>query len=419
MATRIAEVPAQRLVLELLKRVLPGESKRAGIMRQQLLGFCCDLSAKTVLLRGPIGAGKSTVARAIGFLRRITPLSAEPANRLISDVRYDGLGKIDFRLMTWYVEMALTGLSEGLAESQLFGVAKKAATGVDEKPGIFELARKGRAGGDDAGAAITGGIVFLDEVGDLLPALQGKLLPVLSGGVFYRTGGEGMKEYEQTFRGITISATWKGLDSASFRGDLLSRMTQHVIEVPGLGERREDLEAIVTAMELDILARYRAEIEDLCRADKDVDRRFWRDRAAALRPLTRDERGVLLGVDWTRYGNMRGLTYALQRVLLQGDDAHTIITNLESISTAPASGLSGARALLAALMARRPGRAGLAMHVRAIEVEQREELRRLLQADSAARAHLAEALKLDKDKLVPQLQQLDRTRRKNLGQGPE
>jgi transcriptional regulator with PAS, ATPase and Fis domain len=412
MATRKPAVPAEGPVSELLEKLLPGKSKRARNLRAQILEFCSDLSAKTVLLRGPIGAGKSTVARAIGFVRRVAPLSLEAAKRLIGNVRYDGLGKIDFTVMTWYVELALTGLSDTLAESQLFGVGKRVATGVDEKPGIFELARTGRAGGEDAGAALTGGIVFLDEVGDLPPALQGKLLPVLSGGVFYRMGGEGDTEYEQKFAGVTISASWKELDAATFRGDLLSRITQHVIEVPGLGEREEDLPEIVTKMEEDILARQRAEVERVCGADCEVDRGFWRELAATLRPLTREERMVVLKVDWARYGNMRGLTYALERILLQGGDAHEVVSSLEPISTVPTGTTGGGRALLAALLARRPGRGGFAMHVREIEIEQRRSLRTLLQGDSAARATVIETLKLDKAKLGHQLQQLDRSRRK-------
>lgn len=414
MATR-KPVPAEGPVSELLEKMLPGKSKRARILRDQVLEFCCDLSAKTVLLRGPIGAGKSTVARAIGFVRRVAPLSLEPAKRLIGNVRYDGLGKIDFRLMTWYVELALTGLSDTLAESQLFGVAKKVATGVDEKPGIFELARMGRAGGDDPGAALTGGVVFLDEVGDCPPSLQGKLLPVLSGGAFYRTGGEGDAEYEQRFEGVTVSASWKDLDAATFRGDLLSRITQHVIEVPGLGERQEDLAVIVTQMEGDILARQRVEIERVCGADGEVDRGFWRDLADALRPLTREEKRIVLDVDWARYGNMRGLTYALERILIQGGDARAVVASLEPISSAPASPSGGARGLLAALLARRPARGGLAMHVREIEVEHRQALRTLLQADASARATVVATLKLEKAKLVHQLQQLDRSRRQEGG----
>src|SRR2546426_451630 len=78
MATRKPAVPAEGPISDLLEKVLPGKSKRARVLRDQVLRFCCDLSAKTVLLRGPIGAGKSTVARAIGFVRRVAPLSLEP-----------------------------------------------------------------------------------------------------------------------------------------------------------------------------------------------------------------------------------------------------------------------------------------------------------------------------------------------------
>ena len=55
---------------------------------------------------------------------------------------------------------------------------------------------------------MTGGVVFLDEIGELIPAHQAKLLPVLSGGAFYRVGAEGSIE-DLTFRGTLITATWK------------------------------------------------------------------------------------------------------------------------------------------------------------------------------------------------------------------
>jgi DNA-binding NtrC family response regulator len=408
-------VPAHGLISELLKNVLPGDSKRVRILREQVLEFCCDLSAKTLLIRGPIGAGKSTVARVIGFVRRVAPLSEGPARRVIGNVRYDGPGKIDFRLMTWYVELALTGLSEGLAESQLFGVAKGAATDVGEKPGIFELASRGRAGGEDAGAAVTGGVVFLDEIGDLPNKLQGKLLPVLSGGVFYRTGGEGDRKYELTFMGVTITASWKALDDGSLRGDLLSRITQHVIDVPGLGERQEDLAVIVGELEKSIVDRHRAEINRVCGADAEVDRGYWRDLGDGLSPLTHEDRRIVREVDWSRYGNMRGLTHALERIVLQGADAREVVESLQPISGATTNVPGGARGLLASLLARRPSRGGLALHLREVELEQRRALRKLLQADSSARASLVEALKLEKEKIVHQMQQLDRSRRQERG----
>jgi transcriptional regulator with AAA-type ATPase domain len=82
-------------------------------------------------------------------------------------------------------------------EAQLFGTEKGAFTGATSAPGIFERASAGAMtkGSEAAGAKLTGGVVFLDEIGDLAPKVQAKRLPVLSGGVFYRIGTEGGPKY--------------------------------------------------------------------------------------------------------------------------------------------------------------------------------------------------------------------------------
>lgn len=395
-----------------VERVVPGESERVRLLRQQVLQVCCDLSVKTVLLRGPIGAGKSTVARAIGYLRRMATLTEPAAKRLADNVRFDAPGRIDFRIMTWYVELALTGLSESLADSQLFGVGKKVATDVEEKLGVFELAKKGRAGGDDAGAAVTGGIVFLDEIADLPTSLQGKLLPVLSGGVFYRLGGEGIKKYELTFDGVTVVASWKAVDKGALRADLLSRVTQNVIDVPGIGDRREDLGVILTEVENSIIARRVAEIERICGVDPEVDRGFWREHAASPRRLTEEEKRALIGVDWTRFGNIRGLTHAVEKVLRGVALGDALATLIPVEGEGPSRGSASGPSLLAQLLSRTGGGGGLAGQVREIELEQRRELRELLQADPDAKLRLAEVMGLEKEKIDYQAQQLDRARHK-------
>ncbi|MBK7080433.1 MAG: sigma 54-interacting transcriptional regulator [Betaproteobacteria bacterium] len=87
----------------------------------------------------------------------------------------------------------LTGLVESLVDLQLFGATKGAYTGsTGPRAGLFETAMRGRSEShQDAprGAEVTGGVVFLDEIGDLSPLLQAKLLPVLSGAL-HRLGGE-------------------------------------------------------------------------------------------------------------------------------------------------------------------------------------------------------------------------------------
>src|SRR5262249_16960731 len=152
--------------------------------------------------------------------------------------------RVDLRLIPWFVELALTGLVESLAEAQLFGVVRGAYTGADrDRTGVFEQASTGRAGRNrvGAGALLTGGIVFLDEIGDLSPSLQAKLLPVLSGAPFYRLGGEGNTDYEMVYRGAIIAASWRPLEHR-LRPDLLSRFGSHVIDVPAIAEREEDFD---------------------------------------------------------------------------------------------------------------------------------------------------------------------------------
>src|SRR5262245_60019435 len=157
MTTNQAELPAGGRITRLLEELLPGKSAPMVRLRREVLEFCANPCARTVLLRGPIGAGKSTVARAIGFFKRIAPLTSEHVERHIQHLRYDGPKRIDHKLMPWYVELPLTGLVETLADRQLFGIGRGKATGVEERAGVFEQAAKGHIG-DEAGSRVTGGV---------------------------------------------------------------------------------------------------------------------------------------------------------------------------------------------------------------------------------------------------------------------
>src|SRR5207247_1527658 len=126
-------LPGGDRIAELVEQLLPGKSASVGRLRQQVLDFSANICAKTVLLRGPIGAGKSTVARTVAFLKRIAPLAQGEVERHIANLRYDAPGRIELGLMPWYVELPLTGLVESLAESQLFGVGKGKATNVEPR----------------------------------------------------------------------------------------------------------------------------------------------------------------------------------------------------------------------------------------------------------------------------------------------
>jgi len=412
----MADLPARLVLLELLERALPGRGTRIKRLRDELVDFSTSLSAKTLLLRGPIGSGKSTIARLVGLLRRVAPLQRTAAERYVRDMRFEGPNRVDLRLIPWFVELALTGLVETLAEAQLFGVTRGAYTGAErQRAGVFEEASTGRVGrGKEppAGARLTGGIVFLDEVGDLSATLQAKLLPVLAGGAFYRIGGEGNTEHELTFRGATIAASWKELDGGRLRPDLLSRLSSHVIDVPGIDERADDFGLLLDEVERTVLERIRHEIETALVAESELDREHWRARLDDLSPIGRSARRELAKVDWAQHGNLRGLAFALDLIHSSGRPVGQVIERLPIVPSSEGQLDPYGLPLLQRAMARKSIGLGLAGHLRTIELEQRRMLRDALLRDRPSRQYLAENLGLSEEQLESQIHQLGRSRRR-------
>ena len=156
----------------------------------------------TVLIRGESGTGKELVARALHdrSLRRDKP----------------------------FVKVNCAALPTELLESELFGFEKGAFTGaIQHKPGKFEFANHGT--------------MFLDEIGDMSPPLQAKLLQVLQDGEFSRLGGK--HDVQVDVRVIT--ATNRDLETAvaegNFREDLYFRLNVVTITTPPLRDRREEI----------------------------------------------------------------------------------------------------------------------------------------------------------------------------------
>ena len=136
------------------------------------------------------------------------------------------------RANSLFVPVNCGALPESLLESELFGHVKGAFTGaVRDKKGRFELA--------------DGGTIFLDEVGDISPAMQVKLLRVLQEGRFERVGGE--KTLRVNVR--VISASNKNIseeiEAGRFREDLFYRLSVVPITLPPLRERRTDIPLLV------------------------------------------------------------------------------------------------------------------------------------------------------------------------------
>lgn len=163
-------------------------------------------SDSTVLITGESGTGKELVAREI---HKRSP-------------RNNGL----------FVPINCGAIPKELLESELFGYEKGAFTGaVRTKPGRFEVAN--------------GGTVFLDEIGDMGPELQVKVLRVIQERTFERVGG--IKEICVDVR--IVAATHRDLEQAvkqeTFREDLFYRLNVIPIEVPPLRERKEDIPLLV------------------------------------------------------------------------------------------------------------------------------------------------------------------------------
>ena len=180
--TAIFHSPAIRRVLDLARRFAD-----------------CD---GTVLVEGESGSGKEVVARAI---HHCSQRRAKP-----------------------WVDVSCGALPENLVESELFGYEKGAFSGADSrKPGLFEMADQGT--------------IFLDEIGELEPRLQVKLLRVLDCGSYYKLGGT--KKVSVNVRVVT--ATNRDLDTevreGRFRKDLYHRLAYLRIVVPPLRDRAEDV----------------------------------------------------------------------------------------------------------------------------------------------------------------------------------
>lgn len=159
-------------------------------------------SSATVLIHGESGTGKEVVARAIRELGRFKD---KP-----------------------FVAINCSAIPETLLESELFGHAKGSFTGaIIKKHGLFEEAE--------------GGILFLDEIGDLSLSLQAKLLRVLQEKKIKRVGENDYVDINVRILAATHKDLRKAVEEGSFREDLYFRLNVIPIVIPPLRERREDI----------------------------------------------------------------------------------------------------------------------------------------------------------------------------------
>jgi DNA-binding NtrC family response regulator len=207
----------------------------------------------TVFLRGETGTGKDLVARVIHHN---------------SD-----------RATNPFVNITCTALSESLLESELFGHERGAFTDAKlQKKGLFEMA--------------DGGTVFLDEVGDMPPALQAKLLRFLEERRFRRVGGTKEIAVDVRVIGATNRDLDKAIEQGQFRRDLMYRLNVVTITLPPLRARGDDVRLLT----------------------QHFVGRFAQEFKKPAVTLAEDVWEVLLGYGWP--GNVRELRNVIERAVL-------------------------------------------------------------------------------------------------------
>lgn len=218
---------------------------------QHVLGVVRSVAPKnvTVLLTGETGTGKELVASAITYN---SPRASRP-----------------------FIKVNCAAFAEGVLESELFGHERGAFTGAAAtRVGRFELADQGT--------------IFLDEIGDVSPNTQIKLLRILQEREFERVGGNETRKVDVRVIAATNRSLRRLVDEGRFREDLYYRLNVVHIDLPPLRERKEDIPLLVSFF----INKLNDEKGYMCRG------------------ITRDAMQVLMEYPWP--GNVRELENALE-----------------------------------------------------------------------------------------------------------
>ncbi|HVR43849.1 MAG TPA: sigma 54-interacting transcriptional regulator [Thermoanaerobaculia bacterium] len=193
----------QRMLREYSDRLMVGESREM----QRVIDLVARVAGShaNVLIRGESGTGKEMVAR---LIHGNSPRADKP-----------------------FVAINCAALPETLLESELFGIERGVATGVEARPGKFEIA--------------SGGTVFLDEIGDIPVTLQAKLLRVLQEREIEKLGGRRRIPVDVRILAATHRSLERMIELGEFRQDLYYRLRVVEIFLPPLRDRKEDIPRLV------------------------------------------------------------------------------------------------------------------------------------------------------------------------------
>lgn len=201
-------------------KVITGNERMLKLLKEAERFARTDVS---ILLLGESGTGKELMAE---YIHAASPRAERP-----------------------FIAFNSAAIQENLLESELFGYEKGAFTGAAaSKEGLFELA--------------DGGTIFLDEIGEISPQMQTKLLRVIENGSFYKVGGT--KEFHVNVR--VIAATNQDLSKKArenlFREDLYYRLSNVTLKLPPLRERKDDIPVLVESILSRLPVGYKKNIDD-------------------------------------------------------------------------------------------------------------------------------------------------------------
>ena len=277
---RIEEMQLLRSENQILREQLTEKYSFSGIISQsqameQVLNTAVRVAQSTasVLIRGESGTGKELIAKAIHFAsdRKDKP----------------------------FVAVNCAALNENLLESELFGHEKGAFTGADkQRRGRFERAN--------------GGTIFLDEIGDISPATQVKLLRVLQEQQFERVGGSETLSVNVRILAATHKNLEEAISNGTFREDLFYRLNVVTIDIPSLRQRREDIGPL-----LDYFLR-----------------RFTNENKRKKISFSKESMEAFLRYDYP--GNVRELENIVQRSVIMSRGEHITTADLPQVLRASA-----------------------------------------------------------------------------------
>ena len=284
---RLREVVGKRLKeLDRRERLLERRERELNVLRDrvnrhaaarhfvagsQAMQDVLELAARvapldtTVLVFGESGTGKEFVVR---LIHDQSPRAAAP-----------------------FVSINCAALTETLLESELFGHVRGAFTGaVRDKAGLFEVAGHGT--------------IFLDEIGEVAPTVQAKLLRALQEREIRRVGGERNIKIHARVVAATNRDLRAAVEAGTFREDLFFRLGAFIITVPPLRDRREDIPPLVQSFLTRAATRMKKEVS----------------------AVSADAMSALMHYRWP--GNVRELEHAVERAVILSNSATIRVRDL-------------------------------------------------------------------------------------------